>query len=64
MVTKKFYKFLSNIPADNIIELYKLIYAEAKLVRDKIDVPLRNPNGNTKPRWEIKFEGQVKKLQQ
>ena len=45
---------------DNITELNALIYAEAKLACDKISEPLRNPNRNTKPRREIKLEGQVK----
>ena len=33
---------------DNITELNKLIYAGAKLVSDKIGIPLRNLNRNTK----------------
>ena len=49
---------------DNISELNELIYAGAKLVFNKISVPLRNPNRNTKPGWEIRQEGHVKKLRQ
>ena len=41
-----------------------LIYAEVKLVCDKIDVLLRNLNKNTKPGWEISLEGQERKLPQ
>ena len=40
----------------NITEINELFYAGAKLVRDKIGVPLENPNKNTKPRWEIRLE--------
>ena len=49
---------------DNISELNELIYAGAKLVWDKICVPLSNPNRNTKSGREIRLGGQVKKLQQ
>ena len=42
---------------DNVTELNKVIYAGAKLVCDRIGVPLRNRN--TKG---IRLEGQVKKL--
>ena len=34
---------------DKTTELNDLIYAGAKLVNDKIDITLRNPNRNTKP---------------
>ena len=44
------------------MEPYVLIYAGAKLVSDKIGVPLKNPNKNTKPGWESRLEKQVKKL--
>ena len=62
--TEKIYKLLPNILTDNIAELNKLIYAGVKLVCDRIRVLLRKPNRNTKPGWEIRLEGQVKKLQQ
>ena len=48
-----------NIPIGNINELNKQIYAGAKLVCDKIDVPRRNPSRNIKPGWVIRLEGQV-----
>ena len=35
---------------DNITELNELIYAGATLVSDKIFIPLRSSNTNTKPR--------------
>ena len=34
---------------------------EKKILIDVIGVPLRNPDGNAKPGWEIWQEGQVKK---
>ena len=57
-------KLLPIIPRGDIMELKELIYAGAKLVNDKIRVPRRNLNGNARPGWEIRLEGQVKKLQQ
>ena len=62
--TEKINKLSKNIPKGDISELKELIYAETKLVSDKIDVPLRNPNRNTKPEWEIRLEAQVNKLRQ
>ena len=49
---------LPNIPTDHIT------YAGPKLVSDKIDVPLKNQNKNSKPGWEIRLGGQTKKLRQ
>ena len=57
-------KLLPNIPTGNIIELDELIYAGEILFCDKIGVPLKNPNRNTKSGREIRFEGQIKKLRQ
>ena len=54
--TKKVNKSFKNIPTDNITELNELIYAGEKLVSDKIGVPLRNTNRNTKPGWEMTLE--------
>ena len=34
---------------ENITELIELIYAGAKLVGDKIGIPQRKPNKDTKP---------------
>ena len=47
----------------NVIELNDWIIAGAKLVYDKIGIPLGNLNKNTKPWWEIRHEGQIKKMQ-
>ena len=59
-------KLWKHIPADNITELNDLIYVGAKLVTDKIVIPLRNPNRNNKkkPWWEISLEVLIKKLRQ
>ena len=51
----------TNIRTGNITEVKKLIYDGSKLVCDKIGVPLRETNKNTKLAWEIRLEGQVKK---
>ena len=61
---EKINKLLPNIPTDNITELKELRYSGMKLVCDKISVPLRNSNRNTKPGWEIRLEVQVKKFRQ
>ena len=37
-------KLLIDIPTDNITELNELIGSGAKLICDKIDAPLENPN--------------------
>ena len=60
--TEKTNKLLTNIPTGNITELNVLIYAGVRLVSDKIVVSRRNSNRNTKPRWEMSLEGQVKEL--
>ena len=57
-------KLSANISTGNITELDELIYTGTKQLCDKIDVALRNLNKNTKLGWEIRLEGQVKKLQQ
>ena len=44
----------------DITELNELIYTVAKLVCDKIGILDRN----TKLRWEMRFEGRMKKLRQ
>ena len=58
--TEKVNKLLPNIPTSNITKLNVLTYAEPKLVSDKIGVPQRNPNRNTKSGLKIRLEGQVK----
>ena len=42
-------ELLTNISTNNITELNKLIYTGAKLVWNKVDVPLKNTNWNSKP---------------
>ena len=49
---------------DNINELNDQIYACANLVSDNIGIYLSNPNRNTKPKWEMRLEEQIRKLQQ
>ena len=53
--TKKANKLLINIPSGNIIELNKLIYAEAKLVCQKIGISLKNSNKNLKINLDAKL---------
>ena len=50
--TEKVYKLLPNITTNT--ELNELIYAGEKLICDKIGIPFRNPNRNTKPVWKFK----------
>ena len=41
---------------DSVTELNELIYVRAKVIFDKIGMPLRNLSKNTKPVWEIKLD--------
>ena len=61
METEKLNQVLTYIPK-NITESNELIYAEAKLVCEKIGVPLKNTNKKLKPGWEIRLETQIKTL--
>ena len=56
--------YLKNNPTENIIELNELIYTGIKLVSNKIGILQRNHNLNTKLTWEIRLEGQIKKVRQ
>ena len=47
--TEKVSQVLQYISTDNIITLNELINTRAKLVCDKIRIPLRNPNRYLKP---------------
>ena len=49
---------------DSITELNKLIYAGAKLIGDKLSVPLKNLNRKSKSGYKLRLEGQVKNWQQ
>ena len=64
LVETKKDKLLPNISTSYLTELNGLTYVGAKLVCYKSDVSLSNPKGNTKPKWEIRLEGEVKKLRQ
>ena len=44
-----------------ITELNELIYTGAKLVCEKIGVPLKSSNKKSKPGWEILLETQILK---
>ena len=57
-------KILKYIPRGNLTELNELIYLRAKLVEDKIGIPQRNLDTNTKPGWEMRIEGRIKMLRQ
>ena len=46
------------------IELRSLIYVGAKLVCEKVGLPMKNKNKMTKPRWEIKLKTQIRNLRQ
>ena len=46
----------------NITELKELIYAGAKLVCEKVGVPVKNTRRNSKPRWKIRLETQLRNL--
>ena len=50
---------LTDIPSGNITEL-----KQNNLYWSETSLPLRKLNRNKKPGWEIRLEGQIKKLQQ
>ena len=62
--SQKVNELLTYISTNNIKELSELIYAGAKFVWDKIDVPLKNTNRNSKPGWEIRLEREIRNLRQ
>ena len=59
---KKIHDLFTPISTNNITESNELIYAETKLVSDKIGVPLKNMNRNSKPGWEILLERRIRNL--
>ena len=61
--TEKVNHLLTNIPT-NITELNDLIYARAKLVCEKIGVPLKTNDRKSKSGWELRLESQIKRLRQ
>ena len=62
--TEKVNDLLINSPTNNITELNDLIYAGAKLVCEKIGVPLKTTDRKSKPGWEFRFESHIKRLRQ
>ena len=62
--TEKVNDLLKNIPTKNITELNDLIYSGAKLVFEKIEVPLETTNKKSKPVWELRLKSQIRKLRQ
>ena len=57
-------ELLTDNSTNNIIELNELIYVRSKLVYDKIVVPLRNSNRNSKSGWEIRLEIKMTNIQE
>ena len=47
---------LTNIPTNSITELNDLIYVGAKLICEKIGVPLKTTDRKSKPGWELRLE--------
>ena len=58
---KKINELLTHISTNNITDLKEQIYAGVKLVYDKICIPRKTTNRNSKPGWEIRLETQVSK---
>ena len=56
---KKINELLTYISTNNITAYNELIYAGAKLVFDKIGVPLKSMDRNSKPGWLIGQETQT-----
>ena len=59
--TDKMNPILHYIPTNNITELNELFYEGAKLVCEKIGIPSKSTKKQSKPRWEIRLETQIKK---
>ena len=60
--TEKVNDLLTNISTNNITKLNNLIYEGAKLVCEKIGVPLKTTDRKSKPRWEFSLESLIRKL--
>ena len=58
--TEKRNQLLTYISTKNTTELKKLIDTGAKLVYEKIRVPLKSTNKKLKPVWKIRLEAQKK----
>ena len=51
------------LSTNNITELKEIIYAVAKLVCEKIEIPSEIMKEKSKPKWEIRLETQIKKYE-
>ena len=60
--TNKVNQVLTFIATNNKTELNELIYAGAKLVCEKIRIPLKITKKKSKPGWELRLETQIKIL--
>ena len=58
--TEKINELFTHISTNNITKLNELIYIGAKFVCEKIGLPLKNTNKNSKRGWEIRLEAQIK----
>ena len=54
--TNKINQILLYIPTNYITELNELIYAGAKLVFEKIEIPSKSTKKKSKPGWEIDWK--------
>ena len=59
--TNRINQMLPYISTNNISELNDLINAVAKLVCEKIGVPSKSTEKQSKPGWEVRLETQIKK---
>ena len=59
--TNKINQVLPYISTNNITELNELIYAEGKLICEKIGISSKSTKENSKPVREIRLETQIKK---
>ena len=62
--TEKVNNLRTNITTNNITELNDLIYVGAKLVCEKVRIPLKTTDRKSKPGWELRLESQIRKLWQ
>ena len=60
--TNKINHILPYILTNNINEINEPIYAGAKLVCEKIEIPSNSTKKQSKPGWEIRLETQIKNL--
>ena len=58
--TNKINQVLPYISTNNITELNKRIYAEGKIVCEKLGIPSKSMKKESKPGWEIRLETDIK----